>query len=68
MKEIEGKLEKLLDVQKRHSHEPKKCPTCGQMMGTADSWILSDYQYIGGEIDSLKWVLGMTEHLTEDHT
>jgi len=66
--EINEKLKRLLKVQEAHSHKPQTCPTCGQQTPIYDSWILSDYSYIDGEISALKWVLSLTENLTEDHT
>jgi len=67
-KEVREKLTKLLEVQAKHTHVPKTCDKCGQFLPIADTWILGDFQYLAAEIDSLKWVLGETDHLTEDHT
>ena len=67
-KEIDEKLARLLKVQEVHSHKPQKCPACGQDTPIYDGWGLGDYPYIGGEISALKWVLGLAENLTEDHT
>ena len=66
--EVNEKLKRLLKVQEAHSHKPQICPTCGQQTPIYDSWMLSDYGYIDGEISALKWVLGLAENLTEDHT
>ena len=63
---VEKKLEKLIEVQQRHSQKP--CPTCGRPKEFYSSWVLSDYGYINGEVDALRWVLGKTDQLTEDHT
>ena len=67
-KELKDKLQRLLDVQKSHSHEPKICPTCGHIESIMSSWILSDYTYLNAEIASLNWVLEKSEHLVENHT
>ena len=65
---VEKKLEKLIEVQQRHSQKPETCPACGRPKEFYSSWIHSDYGYISGEIDALRWVLGKTDQLTEDHT
>ena len=67
-KEIKDKLQKLLDVQKSHSNEPKTCPTCGHPESIMTSWCFPDYTYLNAEIDSLNWILGKSKHLVENHT
>ena len=67
-KEIGDKLQKLLGVEKSHSHEAKKCSACGQFEQIMTSWVPSDYTNLNAKIASLEWVLGKSEHLVENHT
>ena len=67
--EIEKKLSNLLEVRKQRTPpEREPCKTCGQTPPFMSSWTYWDHAYLDAEIESLKWVLGLTEHLMENHT
>ena len=66
--EVNEKLKRLLEVQEAHAHKPHTCSTCGQQTPIYDTWILSDFGYLDGEVSALKWVLSLAENLIENHT
>lgn len=66
--EVKTKLARLIKVQKAHSHQPAVCSRCGQPEPIIGTWIPYDFSYLEAEIASLEWILGFSDHLTEDHT